>query len=381
MASVGIRGVGLQCALGHDAETCVSALLSGGKSPVQVTLDGLAESMTVAYHRIEDGAPLFDPGRFERLLPGVVQSAVRQAGLSQAELRVLPVFIGSSCFSIGQSEADYTAALAAGSPRAFPMPHCGYDWLASLAQQILGSAGDRFSYNTACTSSANALLGAARALALGRYPHALVVGAELANRTTLCGFSGLQLLADQTRPFEVERGGLVLGEGIGAVLLSADGADAPLRLRGGAGNCDSFSVTTADPDGGSVAAVLREALASTGLTTDAVRGIKLHGTASPSGDLAEASGMRKAFAELPPLSVLKPHIGHTLGACGVNELVLYAGALARGKLPAWRGPGTPDPDLGVRPLTVSAEAPAGHYLLSYFGFGGNNTALVLEKAS
>jgi 3-oxoacyl-[acyl-carrier-protein] synthase-1 len=379
MSPVGIRGVGLQCALGADAERCVSALLAGGKPAAQVTLEHLAEPATIAYHRIEDDAPLFDPGRFERLLPAVVQSAVRQASLSPAEIRALPVFVGSSCFSIGQSEADYAAALAAGSPLAYPMPHCGYDWLATLVQQALGSGGSRFSYNTACTSSANALLGAARALGLGRHRHALVVGAELANRTTLCGFSGLQLLSSRIRPFEAERDGLVLGEGIGAVLLSADGDGAALRLHGGADNCDSFSITTADPEGRSVEAVLREAMARTGLTPETVCGIKAHGTASPSGDTAEAMGTRHAFATLPPLSVLKPYIGHTLGACGVIELILYAGALARGTLPGWAGPGTPDPVLGIRALAAPAPAPVGHYLLSYFGFGGNNAALVLEK--
>jgi 3-oxoacyl-(acyl-carrier-protein) synthase len=63
----------------------------------------------------------------------------------------------------------------------------------------------------------------------------------------------------------------------------------------------------------------------------------------------------------------------------VVELVLYATALQRGLLPAWSGFGTPDPELGIAPLTRPAPAPAGYYLLNHFGFGGNNAVLVLEK--
>ena len=379
MASVGIRGVGLICALGEGAAACVSALLADPRPPVSLTLEVGGESFELSYYRIDDGAELFDADRFAQHLSGVVRSAVGQAGLSKAEVRALPVFIGSSCFSIVQSETDYAAAMRQDSPEAFPMPHCGYEWLATLVQGALGCRGESFTYNTACTSSANALMAALRAIASGRHRHALVVGAELANRTTLSGFSGLQLLGRRAQPFEMERGGIVLGEGISAVLLSAQVEEGELRLHDGASNCDTFSVTTANPEGDSVLAVLSGALDRNGLKPDAVRGIKAHGTASPSGDLAEAAGLRRLFDTMPPLSVLKPFIGHTLGACGVNELVLYAGALARGRLPASPGFGTADPELGLKPLMQTVPAAAGYYLLNHFGFGGNNAVLVLEK--
>lgn len=377
MMPVGIRGVGLSCALGLDAAACVTQLLAGGGTAEPVQLEGLAEPLELAYFRIPDGAPLFDPGRFERLLPAVVQAALAEAGLSAAERRVLPVYLGSSCFSVGIAESRYAAALAQGAADAFPMPHCGYGYLTDLARRAAGSEGAAFIYNTACTASANALLGAARALSLGRHRHALVIGAELANRTTLAGFSGLQLLTDRLRPFAVERSGLVLGEGIGAVLLSAEPRSGEYLLHGGANGCDGFSVTTANPDGVSVATVLQHALDAT--ATREVRGIRVHGTASASGDTAEALGLRKVFNRVPPLSALKPQLGHTLGACGVNELVLYQGALRGGVLPALRDAGTPDPELGVQPLTAHMRATPGRYLLDHFGFGGNNTVLVLEK--
>src|SRR5579863_9613867 len=109
------------------------------------------------------------------------------------------------------------------APRPRSPCQCGYDYLPGLVQRVAGSRGETYAYNTACTASANALLAALRALKLGWHRHALVVGAELANRTTLAGFSGLQLLSRELRPFDARRDGIVLGEGLSAVLLSWEG--------------------------------------------------------------------------------------------------------------------------------------------------------------
>jgi 3-oxoacyl-[acyl-carrier-protein] synthase-1 len=223
---------------------------------------------------------------------------------------------------------------------------------------------------------------AARALRLGHHKHALVVGVELANRTSLSGFCGLQLVAPELKPFDLERSGIVLGEGIGAVLLTAcDGTAPGLYLRAEASNCDIYSVTTANPDGTSIAAVQRLALGQAGIAAAQVAGIKSHGTASPMNDTGEAAGIRQVFEAPPPICALKPFTGHTLGACGVNELALFSLALNAGFFPATRGFKTPDPALGLSPSLEALPASDGHYLLNYFGFGGNNSSLILERRS
>lgn len=379
MVGVYIRGVGLSCALGLDAATCVSAMLAGERAPTALEVSGFVEPLRVAYFRIPDAAGLFDRRRLEDLLPPVLEAAVAQAGLGARERDALPIFVGSSCFSVGLAEVDYQAALAHSVSTAVPMPLCDYDYPAAIARRAIGSRGEHWAYNTACTASANALLGAWRVLQTGRVQHVLVLGVELANLTTLAGFAGLQILGDAPRPFDAGRTGIVLGEGISAVLLSSEPADGALRLLGGASNCDTHSVTTANPDGRSVAAVLRAALAQVGLAAHEVRAIKGHGTGTPTGDQAEAAGLDQLFERLPPISALKGYLGHSLGACGANELVLYAGALQRGLLPASPGFHSPDPALKVEPLRSPAPAPAGCYLLNHFGFGGSNTVLVLEK--
>ncbi len=379
MGSAYIRGVGLSCALGLDAGGCVERLFIAPLAPPPLELGGFGELLRLPYYRMPDAAELFDPQRCEQLLPPVVQAAVRQAGLDAGERRRLPVFVGSSCFSVGLAESGYRAALARDAATAMPMPVCDYDYPARLAQRALGGEGETWAFNTACTASANALLAALRLLQSGRHRHALVLGVELANLTTLAGFSGLQLVADAARPFDAERRGIVLGEGIAAVVLSLDPGPGALRILGGASNCDTHSVTTANPDGRSVAAVLRAALDQARLAPEDISGIKGHGTGTGSGDQAEAAGLEQVFGRVPPLSALKGYLGHTLGACGIVELVLYAGALQRGLLPASPGFETPDPAFKLEPLRQQAAAPAGCYLLNHFGFGGNNTVLALEK--
>jgi len=380
MAGAYIRGMGLSCALGEDTDTCVSAMQRMQIKKTTVRLSELNEPLELPYYRIPDRAGLFDSDRYERLLQPVLREAVEQAGLAAEEIRRLPLFIGSSCFSIGLSESLYAAALLQSPETALPRPLCGYQDFAVIAQRSLGCAGDVYMYNTACTASANAVLGALRMIELGWYRHALVIGVELANRTTLTGFGGLQLVADSVKPFDAERRGMVFGEGIGAVLLSAE-TDSPacLRVVGGANNCDTYSVTTANPNGDAIAEVLNKALKQVDTQADGIQGIKAHGTASPAGDIAEAFGMHQVFDRLPPISALKSYVGHTLGACCVNELVLFGGALQRGFLPASPGFTNPDPDLDVHPLTARGIAKGGIYLLNHFGFGGNNTVLALEK--
>ncbi|HVC38276.1 MAG TPA: hypothetical protein VNF46_07750, partial [Gammaproteobacteria bacterium] len=93
--------MGLSCALGEDPENCVSAMLRMQVRPIELQLDEFDEPLRMPYYRIPDPRELFDSARFECLLPPVVRMAVEQAGLTAAEIRRLPLFIGSSCFSIG----------------------------------------------------------------------------------------------------------------------------------------------------------------------------------------------------------------------------------------------------------------------------------------
>lgn len=379
MRDIHIRGMGLSCALGLDLASCAAGLQAGVVPTGTVSLDGFGEPVSMPYCRIPDGAALLDPSRFRDLIAAPVHAALSQARLSREEIAALPLFVGSSSFSISQAESRYQHRLAQQGATAIPMQCIDYQEVASTLQQATGCGGNTYTYNTACTSAANALMEAMQMIRVGWYPHALVVGMELASLTTLLGFSALQIIAAPMRPFDTMRQGTILGEAIGAVLLSGEpGADRRLSLTAAAANCDRYSVTAVNPDGSSISSLLTEVLTQAGLRWQAIRGIKAHGTATPANDASEARGIQRVFPAVPPVCALKPYVGHTLGACGVVELALFASALERGFLPMTPGFENVDPALGLSPAVTPTVASDGSYLLNQFGFGGSNTVLILR---
>ena len=90
--------------------------------------------------------------------------------------------------------------------------------------------------------------------------------------------------------------------------------------------------------------------------------------------------MRLIFgSELPPFTSLKPYIGHTLGACGVMEAIVLLACAKEGFVPRTPGFATPDEICGIQPLTQTMAFSGGNIMLNYFGFGGNNSSLIMSN--
>jgi 3-oxoacyl-(acyl-carrier-protein) synthase len=318
-------------------------------------------------------------GRFEQALHGVIDEALQRACLSSAERRSMGFFLGSSCGEMPVLEAHYRRDLQI-SNDALPMLQSSS--LGNLVNRLrlpFGIQGPDYSYYTACTASANALLGAAHMLRTGRLRHAIVVGVEMFNAVTALGFAGLQLIThDVMRPFDRARAGLVPGEGCAAVVLSVEPSDSDWTLLGGANLCDTYSISATNPDGSAIAGVVQQAFAASGVTPADLAALKMHGTASLLNDEAEAAGLHRVFSQLPPLCALKPYIGHTYGACGVVELALLCASINRGRLPATPGIAA-DSDLDVTLNQTRKQAARGKFMLNYFGFGGSNSSLIVAN--
>lgn len=367
-----LASAGLVCHAGRGPRTVAGALRNPDIRPVGLRLDSLAPAVELPYLRADFETP-------DNRMLGMAQAAVSDAldGYSAAQRRQMMLFVATSTpDSIGR-EPDFAATLARGeSAITLARPSTGL--LAAYIAQDFALGGGQFSINTACSSGANALLYAAAALASGRCEQALVLGVEGPSRVTLAGFNSL-MLASRTRcrPFDLDRDGLIIGEAAAAVVLSTKppAGRTGMRLLGGASACDTASAT--QTDAGSIAAVIRAALADAGV--DGVDTIKAHGTATPGNDSAEALGIAQVLgAGKLPLTSIKPALGHTLGACGVLETLAMAACWRAGFLPPTAGFATPDPALGVVPVTAAQPLAPGRMLLNYFGFGGNNCALVLE---
>lgn len=290
----------------------------------------------------------------------LITQVAAEAGASQARHGAL--FIATSCQDGDSAEHA----------------HQDMDFHA-LAERIgdwLDWRGPVFLISSACTSSMQALLSASEWLRACDVTQALVLGIELDNQLTVPGFSALQLLsAGSSKPFALDRDGLVLGEAVAALRLSTEDA-APWQLRGGSNVVDGTHSTSASAK--AVKHMCQRALAVSGLTSTDVDLIKVQASGSPGNDAIEAEGLRATFASMPALLSLKPLIGHCMGASGAAEIALLLECLEQGYWPCY--PDAADPTLGVD-LAVQAPTQSSCVLAVILGFGGSHAAVVLERVA
>lgn len=355
MKPVYLSECGLACALGLDVKTSLETLRQGGVTPSQYSLPG-ALGGSFPYYAIP-----YSQNDWNERARYLVRRVVAEAGADSARSGVL--FIATSSFDIGDIGQDRT--------------RMDYTDFTDKIAAWLDWSGPVYVINTACTSSLNALIAAQALLNTGEAEDALVLGIELDNRLTLGGFAALQLLSpDSSKPFGLDRNGLVLGEAVAALRLSTrEPAHPRWRLLGGANVVDG-----SQPTGASAAAVVsmyQRALAASGLAVDAIDLIKVQAAGSPGNDAVEAHGLREAFPTMPALVSLKAAMGHTMGASGAAEIALLISCLDRGVWPKYEVEA--DAELGVA-LATSAPDRARNVMATILGFGGSHATVVLGQA-
>ena len=231
--------------------------------------------------------------------------------------------------------------------------------------------------NTACTSSANALLEAANLIKSGIVENVIVVGVEIYSELMSDGFDQMELISPEyAKPFDKNRDGLVLGEAIGAILVGKESSS--WSLLGGFSNCNSATITSVGADGDECVEVMEEALQRVDLQPKDITAIKAHGTGSISNDEAEIHAISRVFDKDIDFTALKPYIGHTIGANGVVEIALFMRCIDEGFLPKTlfcKESMMAD----YTPLSEHKACKEGIFMCNYFGFGGNNISLIIEK--
>jgi 3-oxoacyl-[acyl-carrier-protein] synthase II len=243
--------------------------------------------------------------------------------------------------------------------------------------------------SNACASGANAIGHAADLVRGGFADIVLAGGFEALCELVYCGFDCLQSLApDDCRPFDVNRRGLMLGEGAAFLVIesaahaAARGAKPKGRIVGYGHTTDTHHITQPDPTGTLLETCIRRALAQAGLQPSDIGHINAHGTGTPFNDSAEAAAFARVFTENPPprLVSTKAAIGHTLGAAGTLEAVFSLLALQTGRIPPQIKTTNPIPEVAGW-LAQPGEVLEKPVVLSVnLGFGGSNAALVLAAA-
>lgn len=369
----------LICALG-DKKSRLNHLKAGTYKTSYKTMTIFGEDQQYPYYSLISDPPLvtlYDP--IEQLIP-IIEGLIKQCQLDKNALSRCGLFLGCSANDLSISHPMWLNTVERESYQIENRRVGNGNYAARLTKHFSLNTFS-LTYNTACTSSANATIDAATMLEAGIIDYALVVGLEMFAPLSYEGFSSMQLLtSDCVKPFDADRSGLVLGESLAAVFLSREEVqNSEWLFKGGISCSETASVTGSKADGTGIYEVMKKTLIVSGVKVDEIDIVKAHGTGSPMGDVAEINGMKLLFQEQPKFLSFKPYIGHTLGACGVSELLLLMESVNAGFVPSTPNFQKTDDQLNWSPLQSTINCNTGTFLLNYFGFGGNNTSLIISK--
>ncbi len=316
------------------------------------------------------GLGSFAPNAFFSSLVAVAQEVLNKSNLDDFSSTLL--IVGSSVGGIGKSEQIF---FREHSYRNINPKEHAISVISDTLNRVFGFKDSR-SISTACTSSANALMLAQRLINIGAYENVLVVGADALCYTTVCGFYALGVLSGaQCTPFQKEREGMNVAEGIAALLLQNVQTDESIELCGSAGSSDAFHMTNPDPEAGGAISCMRKAIENAGIVPADIDYVNAHGTGTQANDAVEALAVETLFTHSPCMSSTKAITGHTLGAAGALEAIISCEVIREQRI-APQASLTEAENARVNLPLEAVEKEVRYVISNSFAFGGNNTALV-----
>lgn len=365
---VAVASSDMVTALGDTADTLQG--LYAGTSAVAPLAVGDPHRLGVGHgYPIDDGVET--TLRASRWLAGCVDRAVTAARLDPAA-RVV-VLVGTGLRELRSIERWH----AEGDPLRRRDTH-----FAHAVRSVLPGAAEVHTLSNACAASGYALALGSDLLELGEADAVVVAGADSMTESmlTMIGRVGAGPVTE-VRPFEVERGGVLLGEGAAALVLQRSGettGPAGGRLLAAAVTCDAHHETA--PLGARIAATMREAHHRAGLDPSQVDLVVAHGTATALNDPTEATALTEVFGPGGPLVTgLKGALGHTSGAAALMGVLVSLEALRTGRVPPTVGLVTPIEEAARLRLVTGApvRAPLAVAQVDAFGFGGVNSVVLV----
>ena len=268
------------------------------------------------------------------------------------------------------------------------------------AGMLLGFTGPVFSPQGACASGNHAIGIGARMIRDGDCDFVLAGGVDTCLVPEIIqGFANMMATirigpndrayddpTQASRPFSIDRKGIVLSEGAGVVVLAAEesiatyGLTPKAEVMGVGWTSDAYHFTL--PNAATITRAIREAIDDADLQPDDIQYVNAHGTSTFKGDATEVECLRTVFGKALgkiPVSSNKSQIGHTLGASAAIEAALSIEALQQGViLPTVNH--IPDPELDdVDVVPNQARRQRYEFFLSNaFGFGGTNCCIIFK---
>ena len=297
------------------------------------------------------------------------------------------VFIGTSTSGILETEIAFRHrdAIAGALPADFIYSKTQNTYsVADFVRQYFLLTGPSVVVSSACSSSAKVFSVARRMIEARLIDAAVVGGVDTLCLTTLYGFNSLGLLSPEAcRPYDAARNGISIGEAAAFALLERPPANLEknaVLLLGVGESSDAYHMSSPHPEGLGARLAMQQALQSAGLSPAEIDYINLHGTATPSNDVAEAKAVTAVFGHNTPCNSSKGATGHTLGAAGAVEAVICALALQNALIPGGLNTKEVDPSLNLNYKLKNLNQPLARVMSNSFGFGGTNCSLIFGLA-
>jgi len=341
--------------------------------------------------------------RFAQFAVAASQQALADAEFVINDLNAeqVGVLIGTGIGGLKILEEQEEIYLTKGPGRCSPfmIPMMIANMAAGMTAIHTGAKGPNSCSVTACAAGSNAI-GDAFRLVQGGYAQAMICGGTEAAVTPLsvAGFAAARALSTRNddpthacRPFDKDRDGFVMGEGVGILILEemehalSRGVRIYAEIVGYGMTCDAYHITSPVPGGIGAARAISLALKDANLKPSQVSYINAHGTSTPANDSTETAAIKQVlgeFAHQVAISSTKSMTGHLLGGSGGIEAVASVMAIAHDLVPPTINLENPDPacDLDYVPHH-SREQPVEVALSNSFGFGGHNVTLAFRKFS
>lgn len=189
---------------------------------------------------------------------------------------------------------------------------------------------------------------------------------------------------EASRPFDVNRTGLVVAEGCGLLFLESKtsalsrGATILAEIAGFASNTETDNM--AYPSAEKMRACMAGALQNASMSPHEIDLLNAHATATVIGDIAETQAAGALFGPQIAVNSLKGHLGHTMGASGALELIACQKMLETQTVLATKNLAAPDPRCArVTYVQETHKKPLRTILKNSFAIGGNNCSLIIRR--
>ena len=405
MRRVVITGMGVISPLGNSPETMMDGFAEG-KSAVR-KMDGW--SNFTGLHSLVGAPALLENerdiprqkrrsmGRLSIFAAQAAKQAVTDAQLNTDQLTSgrIGCAVGSTMGSASSITETFELVLPNMDISQLPSTkffQCVSHTAAMNVSQYLGISGTVLAPSAACASGLQALGLGFDLIRAGRQDAVLCGGAEELHPTVTGSFDVLFATSShfndsptQTpRPFDSKRDGLVCGEGAGILVLEelehaqARGAHIYAEVLGFSTCGSGAHISQSNAD--AMSRCLKDVLNESNISPTQIDYISAHATATTHGDVEEAKALAEVFGDAIPVSSLKGHIGHTLGASGAIELIATLKMMEQKILYPTLNLEQIDPDCaGIQHLTQPLKKEITTIIKNSFAFGGINAALICKK--